>query len=122
PGRADSRERRRPGAQLGRTGRGDDSRRDPAPCGEPRRRAPPPCVVEPVSARFPTGSCDTHVHVYDCRYPTAPTSTLFPRDASVDDYRAVQAAFGLRRVVLVQPSTYGLDNSCQIEAAARFGD
>ena len=75
-----------------------------------------------MSARFPTGSCDTHVHVYDGRYPTAPTSTLFPPDASVDDYRAVQAALGLRRVVLVQPSTYGLDNSCQIEAAARFGD
>ena len=26
------------------------------------------------------------------------------------------------RVVIVQPTTYGLDNRCQIEAAAEFGD
>lgn len=75
-----------------------------------------------MTGRFPPGACDTHVHVYDQRYPTSPSATLFPPDASVDDYRAVQAQLGLRRVVLVQPSTYGLDNSCQIDAAARFGD
>lgn len=72
--------------------------------------------------RFPPGSCDTHVHVYDGRYPAAATATLFPPDASVEDYRAVQSLLGLDRVVLVQPSTYGLDNSCQIDAAGRFGD
>lgn len=72
--------------------------------------------------RFPAGACDTHVHVYDARFPPAPTATLFPPDASVDDYRAVQAALGLRRVVLVQPTTYGLDNSCHLEAVARFGE
>lgn len=74
-----------------------------------------------MSNHFPAGACDAHVHVYDGRYPACPTATLFPPDASVDDYRAVQAALGLHRVILVQPSTYGLDNSCQIEAAARFG-
>lgn len=71
---------------------------------------------------FPEGACDTHMHVYDGRYPSSPSATLFPPDASVDDYRAVQAELGLRRVVVVQPTTYGLDNSCQIDAAARLGD
>lgn len=71
---------------------------------------------------FPTGACDTHMHVYDGRYPASPTATLFPPDATVDDYRSVQAELGLQRVVVVQPSTYGLDNTCQIDAAAGFGD
>lgn len=71
---------------------------------------------------FPSGACDTHVHVYDGRYPVAPTATLFPPPAGVDEYLAVRADLGLDRVVLVQPTTYGLDNSCQIEGAAAFGD
>lgn len=71
---------------------------------------------------LPAGSCDTHVHVYDRRYDTAPTATLFPPDASVAEYRGLQRAIGTDRVVLVQPSTYGLDNSCQIDAAADFGE
>ena len=70
---------------------------------------------------FPPGSCDTHMHFYDGRYAAAPTSTIFPPDASVDDYRAVQSALGLDRVVVVQPTTYGLDNDCQLAAVAELG-
>lgn len=71
---------------------------------------------------LPRGACDTHLHVYDQRYPTAPTTVLRPPDASTDDYRAVQRELGLERVVLVQPTTYGLDNSCQLDAGTSFGD
>jgi D-galactarolactone isomerase len=71
---------------------------------------------------FPHDACDTHVHVYDHRHPIAPTTVLAPPDASVADYRTFQATLGLDRVVLVQPTTYGLDNACQIEAAAAFGE
>jgi len=60
--------------------------------------------------------------VYDDSYPISPATVLRPADASVADYRAVQRVLGLDRVVLVQPTTYGLDNSCQIDAAAEFGD
>lgn len=74
-----------------------------------------------MSGTFPAGACDTHVHVYDADFPSAPTALVHPADALVDDYRALQAALGLERVVIVQPSTYGLDNTCQIDAAARFG-
>lgn len=74
-------------------------------------------MSEPI---FPRGACDTHMHVYDGRYPTASTSLLRPPDASVDDYRLVQAALDLQRVVVVQPTTYGLDNSCTLNAVAEL--
>ncbi len=74
------------------------------------------------SRAFPAGSCDTHVHVYDSRYPVAPSALLRPPDAPVTDYRRFQKSLGLDRVVVVQPTTYGLDNRCQLDAVAEFGD
>lgn len=71
---------------------------------------------------WPAGACDAHVHVYDDRWPAAATAVLRPPDASVTDYRAVQADLGLGRVVLVQPTTYGLDNRLHLAAMAQFGD
>jgi D-galactarolactone isomerase len=71
---------------------------------------------------FPPGSCDTHVHFYDDRLPTAATAHLTPPNASVADYCVVQQALGFQRVVVVQPTTYGLDNSCQLEAVVALGD
>ena len=70
---------------------------------------------------FPVGTCDTHMHIYDGHYPVAPTALLKPSDATVDDYRQLQAALGLQRVVVVQPTTYGFDNSCTLDAVAAFG-
>lgn len=70
----------------------------------------------------PPGTCDTHMHFYNAKFPSAPTALMTPDDAWVKDYQAVQSHLGLERVVVVQPTTYGLDNSCQIEAMAAFGD
>lgn len=75
-----------------------------------------------IDETFPAGSCDTHVHFYDHRFPAAATSVLRPPDASISDYRVAQKALGLQRVVVVQPTTYGLDNSCQLDAMAELGD
>jgi D-galactarolactone isomerase len=72
--------------------------------------------------QVPPGTCDTHMHFYNAKFPSAPTALMTPDDAWIDDYRAVQAHLGLERVVVVQPTTYGKDNSCQIEAMAAFGD
>ena len=66
--------------------------------------------------------CDTHMHVYDSSFPVAPASVIRPPDATVDDYRAVQTSLGSERVVVVQPTTYGLDNRCQLAAMAELGD
>jgi len=73
--------------------------------------------------KAPAGACDTHMHFYDgARYETADSATMTAPDAGADDYKALQARLGLDRVVIVQPSTYGRDNSCQLEMARVFGD
>ena len=33
--------------------------------------------------KAPAGTCDTHMHVYDGRYPKAPTAQFVPPDAPV---------------------------------------
>lgn len=70
---------------------------------------------------FPAGACDTHLHFYDNSFPVAPDAVLRPPDATIDDYRPVQRALGLERLVVVQPTTYGLDNRCQLAAMAAVG-
>jgi len=73
--------------------------------------------------KAPTGACDTHMHFYDgSRYATAASATMTAPDAGAEDYKALQARLGLDRVVIVQPSTYGRDNSCQLEMAKAFGN
>ncbi len=66
-------------------------------------------------------ACDTHVHFYDGGFPIATGAVLRPSDASPADYRRVQQILGTERLVVVQPTTYGLDNSCQLEAMSTFG-
>ena len=68
------------------------------------------------------GGCDTHLHFYDSSYPASSAALLHPDDAAPDDYREIQRRLGLDRLVIVQPTTYGLDNSCQLEALQSFGD
>ena len=71
----------------------------------------------------PAGSCDCHVHVIGPkdRFPLVRERTYTPRDALTDDLRAMLARLGLERVVLVQPSVYGTDNACMLEAIAELG-
>lgn len=71
---------------------------------------------------MPAGACDCHVHIYEDRYPLAPTATFKPPHAPVSAYRQVQRALGLQRAVLVQPTGYGIDNSCLLDALAQLGD
>jgi D-galactarolactone isomerase len=74
--------------------------------------------------KAPGGACDTHMHFYDTedRYPVAPSALFLPPPARVADYRGVQARLGLERVVVVQPSSYGTDNRCTMDAVAELGD
>jgi D-galactarolactone isomerase len=85
-----------------------------APSASARTLAPPRLAAPPLT-------CDTHLHVYDPRYPMAPTARSSPPVASVDDYRAVQRRLGLTRAVIVQPSAYGTDNRCTLEGMAALG-
>ena len=69
----------------------------------------------------PPGSCDTHIHIFDDRYRTVPTAVYQPPHRPTSAYLEVQAALGLERVVVVQTSVYGFDNSCVLEAMATIG-
>jgi D-galactarolactone isomerase len=69
----------------------------------------------------PPGACDCHIHIFEDRYPLAPTATYKPPHAPVPAYREVQAALGLERAVVVQPSGYGFDNVCTLDAIAALG-
>ena len=77
---------------------------------------------DPPRLKAPAGTCDTHMHIYDRRYPTAPTAPFTPPDALVADYLKVRARLGITRTVVVQPSTYGKDNRCTLAAIAALGD
>ncbi|MGH8777891.1 amidohydrolase family protein [Paraburkholderia sp.] len=69
------------------------------------------------------GACDCHVHIYELEcYPLARTSTFTPPQASWAQYAAVQRSLGLSRAVLVQPTGYGFDNRCLLEALALADD
>ena len=61
-----------------------------------------------------------HHHIYDSRFPIAPSAALKPGDATVADYRKLQRRIGTTRHVVVQPSTYGTDNSCLLDAMRQF--
>lgn len=70
----------------------------------------------------PKGTCDTHMHIYDPALPVAPTALgPGPAWASVPAYQAVMAELGIERVVVVQPTAYGTDNRCTLDAIAALG-
>lgn len=77
--------------------------------------------TEAPKLRAPADAADCHHHIYNAKYPADPRSTLRPGDASVEEYRALQRRIGTSRNVIVQPSTYGTDNSCTLDALAAFG-
>lgn len=69
----------------------------------------------------PPDAVDTNIHIFDKRFPLAPTALMQPRDASVGEYRVVMQKLGIARAVVVQPTAYGTDNRCTTDAVAAFG-
>ena len=70
----------------------------------------------------PRTSCDCHVHVIGPkrRFPLAGERSYTPMDAAVGQLAAMLKRLGLERVVLVQPSFYGTDNACMLDAMAQL--
>jgi len=73
---------------------------------------------------LPEGACDCHTHVFGApdRWPMAADRQYTPGPASAADLQAHLDRLGLQRVVIVQPSVYGTDNGCLLDALAFFGD
>jgi predicted TIM-barrel fold metal-dependent hydrolase len=78
----------------------------------------------PPSFDVPSGACDCHTHVFGPpdEFPFAPDRIYTPGEASVEELLTLQRDLHLQRVVIVQPSVYGTDNSCTVDAMRRLGD
>ncbi len=73
--------------------------------------------------KAPPLSCDCHFHVFgpadryrygtDLRYP--------PPLAPLDEFLALARRLGFERFVFVQPSAYGRDNACMLDAMCEVG-
>ena len=74
-------------------------------------------------ARFdiPGDSCDAHFHVFEPGYPSIPEPFYSFPEGTIAQYVALTGFFGIDRMVLVQPTYYGTDNSLTIEALRRLG-
>jgi D-galactarolactone isomerase len=77
--------------------------------------------TEPPKLKAPANACDCHMHIYDARFPIAPSATLKPPDALPSDYKLLQKRIGTTRNVIVTPSTYGTDNSATLDGMAKLG-
>lgn len=76
----------------------------------------------PVLAPF-DGGWDCHVHVFGSpdHRPVAQSARYLPAQACSDSLRRHLKGIGARRCVLIQPSVYGFDNQCLLEALDALG-
>jgi D-galactarolactone isomerase len=84
---------------------------------------PPLADIQPPKKRAPPDACDCHIHIIGpaARYPLSERRAYTPVDASIEQYEHLQSVLGTQRVVIVQPSVYGTDNRCTLDALAHFG-
>src|ERR1700741_1065287 len=79
--------------------------------------------ITPVPFDVPQRACDCHVHVFgdSSRFPFAASRTYTPESASAAELLAMHRALRINRAVIVQPSVYGTDNSCTLDAMKQYG-
>src|SRR5438067_2067404 len=77
--------------------------------------------VERPKLMAPAEACDCHHYTYHLGFPTDRRGIPFPGDAAIADYRGLQRRLGIARHVVVQPSTYGIENRIMLAALTAFG-
>ena len=78
--------------------------------------------LEPAYAA-PHNACDAHFHIFGPadKYPHVTTDLRYqPPCAPLAAYLEIARRLGLTRFVFVQPSAYGLDNACMLDAMAEM--
>src|SRR5215475_1217198 len=71
----------------------------------------------------PRDACDTHFHIFGPadKYPHVTTDLRYqPPSAPLAAYIEIARRLGFTRFVFVQPSAYGLDNACMLDAMAEL--
>lgn len=81
---------------------------------------------DPTPAKFemPDGAVDCHAHIFgpESKYAFSPARGYTPPDASLQSFLALHRTLGnIERAVLTQPSVYGTDNSCMLDAVEKSG-
>ena len=73
--------------------------------------------------RAPPDSCDAHFHVFGPgeRYPYSADLRYKPPLAPLEDYIQLARHLGIERYVFVQPSAYGRNNACLLDALRTVG-
>ena len=81
-----------------------------------QRTAPASSGLTPVNFDLPPGACDCHVHVFadPKEFPYFAGRVYTPELASPEALANLHRALHLQRVVVVQPSVYGTDNSATL--------
>jgi predicted TIM-barrel fold metal-dependent hydrolase len=76
----------------------------------------------PVDFAVPPNACDCHTHIFDpAKFPFATSRTYTPESATVPELLAMHRKLHVDRVVIVQPSVYGTDNACTLDAIKQIG-
>src|SRR5258708_35565216 len=65
--------------------------------GASAQQVPYSAGTEAPKLKAPANACDCHMHIYDGKYPIAPSATLKPPDALVADYKLLQKRLGTMR-------------------------
>jgi len=67
--------------------------------------------------------CDSHFHVFGPaeRYPYGSNLRYKPPQAPLSEYLKLAEGLGIQKYVVVQPSAYGRDNACMLDAMREIG-
>src|SRR5947209_6624002 len=76
-----------------------------------------------VNFAVPAGAWDTHTHVSGDpkQFPFWAGRVYTPEPASAEESLALHRKLHIDRIMVVQPSFYGSDMSCTLDALRRFG-
>ena len=78
--------------------------------------------IKRLRCQIPEGAWDSHMHVVDPqRYPLAANAQYTPAAHVLGQALAREAQLAIYNLVLVQPSIYGNDNSCLLDALRILG-
>jgi predicted TIM-barrel fold metal-dependent hydrolase len=70
---------------------------------------------------MPADSWDCHMHVTSPEYPLAANAAYIPSLHNLHHAMKFESTIGISNIVLVQPSIYGDDNSCLLDALRAIG-
>ncbi|KAF9734444.1 hypothetical protein PMIN04_007486 [Paraphaeosphaeria minitans] len=70
---------------------------------------------------MPAGAWDCHMHVTSPEYPLAADAAYVPSLHNLQHAMKFESTIGISKIVLVQPSIYGDDNSCLLHALKAIG-